>query len=165
MSDLELGDQRHLEAAEGWVELGNHLEAGKELEQITPENHAHPAVLEIRWQILAKARQWDAALDIAAALIQLLPEHPLGWINRSYALHELKRTEEARDNLLRVVGKFPADAIMRYNLACYECQLGRLEQAKTWLQKAFAVGDSKELTLMALGDPDLEPLSKDLGSL
>ena len=34
---------------------------------------------------------------------------PLGWVHRSYALHELKRTAEARDNLLRVVDKFPAD--------------------------------------------------------
>jgi len=50
----------------------------------------------------------------------------------------LKRTGEARDNLLRVVEKFQLSATMRYNLACYECQLGRLEQAKMWLEKAFA---------------------------
>jgi len=34
---------------------------------------------------------------------------------------------------------------LRYNLACYECRLGRLEQAKNWLQKAFEVGDPKNL--------------------
>ena len=33
---------------------------------------------------------------------QLDPDDPIGWFNRSYALHELKRTAEARDNLLRV---------------------------------------------------------------
>ncbi len=49
-------------------------------------------------------------------------------------------------------------AILRYNLACYECQLGRLEQAKDWLHKAFAIDDAKELKLMALDDPDLEQL-------
>jgi hypothetical protein len=38
MKHLELCDQRHLEAAEGWVELGNYLEATEELEQITPKN-------------------------------------------------------------------------------------------------------------------------------
>jgi hypothetical protein len=27
MKPLELHDQRHLEAAQGWFELGNHLEA------------------------------------------------------------------------------------------------------------------------------------------
>ena len=78
-----LEDKRHLEAAQGWFELGNHLEANEELENITPKNRAHPAVLEIRWQIYAKAKKWDAALDIASALIQQVPEHPLGWVHRS----------------------------------------------------------------------------------
>ena len=133
-----------------------------ELEQITPENRAHPAVLAVRWQIYAKAKKWEAALDIASALIQLAPEHPFGWVHRSFCLHELKRTEEARDNLLRAVDKFPEDPIIRYNLACYECQLGRLEQAKNWLEKAFELGDPREMKLMALGDPDLEPLWQSL---
>ena len=165
MKELPLEDQRHLEAAEGWVELGNHIEANKELEQITPESRGHPAVLEVRWRIYAKAKKWDAALDVASALIKMLPELPLGWGHRSYTLHELKRTEEARDNPMRVVDKFPEDPIMRYNLACYECQLGRLEQAKNWLPKAFEVGDSKELKLMALTDPDLEPFRREIGEL
>jgi tetratricopeptide (TPR) repeat protein len=165
MKPLELHDQRHLQAAEGWFELGNHLEANEELENITPKNRAHPAVLEIRWQIYAKAKKWDAALDIASALIQQVPEHPLGWVHRSFCLHEMKKTEEARDNLLRVVDKFPENPIMRYNLACYECQLGRLEQAKSWLEKAFEVGDPKEIKLMALDDPDLEPMWKEIGKI
>ena len=88
---------------------------------------------------------------------------PLG-VHRSISLHELKRTDETRDNWLRVVDKFPDDAIMRYNLACYECQLGRLEQAKKWLEKAFEIGDSEKIRLMAL-DPDLEPLWKEIGDI
>jgi tetratricopeptide (TPR) repeat protein len=162
---LDFNDQRHLTAAEGWLGLGDHLEANEELEQVRAENRAHPAVLELRWQVYAKAKKWDAALEIASALIQSIPEHPLGWVHRSYCLHELKKTDEARDNLLRVVAQFPDDPIMRYNLACYECQLGRLEPAKNWLEKAFEVGDSKKIKLMALGDPDLEPLWKEIGSL
>jgi tetratricopeptide (TPR) repeat protein len=165
MKPLELLDQRHLAAAEGWFELGNHLEANEELEQITAENRSHPAVLEMRWQIFAKAKKWDAALDIASALIQLVPKYALGWVHRSYCLHEMKRTKEARDNLVRVVEKFPKDPIMRYNLACYECQLGRLQQAKKWLEKAFALGDSKKIKLIALEDPDLEPLWKETGEI
>jgi predicted Zn-dependent protease len=163
MKPFEPHDQHHLVAAQGWFELGNDLEANGELEQITPENHAHPAVLEVRWQIYAKGKKWDAALDIASALVQMVPGHPLGWVHRSYCLHEMKRTEEARDNLLRVVDKFPDDPIMRYNLACYECQLGRLEQAKTWLEKATKLGGRKRIKLMALEDPDLEPLWKNIG--
>jgi len=32
---FDLDDKRHLEAAEGWLELGLHLDANEELEKIT----------------------------------------------------------------------------------------------------------------------------------
>lgn len=162
---IEPPDSLHLLAAQGWLELGNHLEANEELEKITPCRRARPEVLEVRWQIYAAAKKWDATLDIAAALIRIDPEHPLGWVHRSYALHELKRTTEARDNLLRVVDNFPISATMHYNLACYECQLGRLEQAKHWLEKAFKMGNARRMKRAALEDPDLEPLWKEIGAL
>ena len=119
----------------------------------------------LRWEVSAASQDWEAAVDVAATHIQVAPEDSQGWINRSYALHELKRTTDARDNLLRVVDTFPACATMRYNLACYESQLGRLEQARSWLEKAFELGEAKKLKLAALADPDLEPLWKGLGSL
>lgn len=49
-------------------------------------------------------------------------------------------------------------AFIRYNLACYCAQLERLNEARQWLKQAFDIGDAKKLKLMALDDPDLEPL-------
>jgi len=69
----------------------------------------------VRWAIYAAKEKCEAALDIASALIQLAPEHAAGWVGRSSALHGLKRTADARDNLLRVVDQFPA------------CDLGALQ--------------------------------------
>jgi GNAT superfamily N-acetyltransferase len=163
MPPLQPPDTMHLLAAQGWLELGNHVEANEELERITPQNRAHPGVLEVRWAICAAAKKWEAALDIASALIQLMPHHSLGWINRSFALHELNRTAEARETLLPVVDKFPDEPALRYNLACYECRLGHLEQAKDWLEKAFRIGKARKIKSMALKDPDLEPLWKHIG--
>jgi len=51
---------------------------------------------------------------------------------------------------------------MRYNLACYECLLGHLQEAMSWFQAACEIGDGNKLKLMALEDPDLEPLWKDI---
>jgi hypothetical protein len=48
MPSLQPPDTMHLQAAQGWFELGDHLEADEELEQMSPQNHAHPAVLEVR---------------------------------------------------------------------------------------------------------------------
>jgi|ERR1035437_359842 tetratricopeptide (TPR) repeat protein len=157
-SKIQPPDSLHLQATQGWLELGNHVEASSELEKISPCKQRHPDVLNVRWEVCAAARNWEAALEIASALIRLDAQDPLGWVHRSYALHELKRTADARDNLLRVVEKFPDNATMRYNLACYECRLGRLDQAKAWLEKAFEIGDAKAMKIAALDDPDLAPI-------
>ncbi len=122
-------------------------------------------MLELRWHIYAKAEKWEACIQIANAIVTRVPERPFGWIYRSFALHALKRTQEARDELRPAVDRFPEEAIIRYNLACYECQLGRLIDAKEWLRKAFDLGNPAQFKLMALGDRDLEPLWKQIGGL
>jgi len=81
-------DEHHLRAAEGWLELGNPVEANEELERIQPTLRAHPGVLELRWQIYARAAQWDACLAIANALMKLSPHTPQPWLHRSYTMHE-----------------------------------------------------------------------------
>lgn len=160
---LEPSDAFYIQAAEGWLELGNTLEASNELANLAPELLNHPIALRVRWAILAAEKNWESAREVGAKLIELDPDEALGWVDYSYALHELKRTQEARDNLLRVVEKFPISATIRYNLACYECQLGNLPQAKRWLEKAFRLGDREQMKLSALADRDLEPLWPELG--
>jgi Flp pilus assembly protein TadD len=162
---LERPDSFHLEAAEGWLELGNPREAGAELDQITPSVRSHPSVLGVRWQIEAAVKNWEASLTIASEVTRLHPDEPAGWVHQCYSLHELKRTAEARDILLSVADKFPTSPTICYNLACYECQLARLDQAREWLKKALALGDPKQMKLAALQDPDLQPLRDDITRL
>ena len=78
-------DSHHLAAAQGWLGLGNYLEANEELEKIAPAWRAHPSVLFVRWEIYGKAKKWDAALVIAESLIRLVPEEPSAWIHRSFS--------------------------------------------------------------------------------
>jgi hypothetical protein len=63
----------HLQAAVGWLELGNWLEADAELECIRPSLREHPDVLAARWQIYARAKKWEVCVDIAEAIIKLDP--------------------------------------------------------------------------------------------
>src|SRR5258707_4750997 len=151
-------DKRHLEAAEGWLGLGDHEEANEELECITAKMRAHPEVLRVRYEVYAKAKKWGMAAEIAQAICQIVPHVPLGWIHLAYALHELKRTKEAWDVLLPAIAKFPAEYIIRYNLACYASQLGNQKDAFELVEKAIEMAGTKEMKLMSLYDPDLEPL-------
>ena len=164
---LEPPDSLHLNAAEGWLELGNRVEAYEELEQITPELRAHPDVLEVRWQIYAEEKKWDTCVDIARAIIKLDRSRPIGWIHLAYSTRRATKggLEAARTILSGAADKFPKDPIIPYNLACYACQLGNLKEARRWLEKAFALGDSKQIKRVALEDPDLEPIWKELGTI
>ena len=51
MKPPEPPDSQHLEAAQGWLDLGDHVEANEELEHIEAKNRAHPDVLQVRWRI------------------------------------------------------------------------------------------------------------------
>jgi tetratricopeptide (TPR) repeat protein len=165
MQNLELQDRRYLEAAEGWLGLGDFREANEELECITPQMRAHPDVLRMRWNVYAQAKKWEMASEVARGISIGMPDFPFGWIHWAYSLHELNRTKEAYDVVNSVVAKFPAEYLMRYNLACYSCRLGNLKEALQWLQLAIDLAGKKDIRLMALNDPDLEPLWRKIGEI
>ncbi len=162
---LGLNDKRLLAAAEGWLELGDHLEANEELEQITPEMRGHPFVLRVRYGIYAAAKKWEMAAEVARGITLILPENSWGYIQCAYSLHELKRTKEAKCVLLPMADKFPDNYLISYNLACYCCQLGQLKESLLWLDKAIDLEGKKDIRSMALDDPDLKPLWPDISEI
>ncbi len=162
---LPLPDKRHLQAAEGWLGLGDHLSANQELDNITPELRAHPDVLKVRYEVFSAGKKWDAAVEIARIIAKLLPDNPWGQVHLAFALHELKRTQEAYDTVRPVVDQFPQDWQMRYNLACYSCQLGNLKEAMEWLSKAMQLAGKKDIRQLALDDNDLQPLWLKIGEI
>src|SRR4051812_22314205 len=119
LKPLKHPDSLHLQAAQGWLELGNHLEANEELEKITARLRAHPDVLEIRWLIYAKEEKWEACLDIAKAITSLAPQEAIGWIDLSIAYHKLGETQRAWDALSPMAAKCHRNPAIHYNLACY----------------------------------------------
>lgn len=150
-------ESHYWRAAQGWLGLGDYAAANEELARISPELSEHPDVLEIRWQIHAHARDWDVCVDIGWAIIKAAPDRAEGWVHRSFALHALKRTEEAYERLARVADRFPNAWRVAYNLACYCAQLGRYEEAQEWLRKAVVV-DNGEAPRARIDDPNLKLL-------
>jgi hypothetical protein len=95
MDPLTETDAVHLEAAEGWLDLGNHREAAAELERVTPAQRGHPNVLHLRWRVHAAAGEWEPSLKIAEALTAAVPERRCGWVRRGFTLRKLNRHTEA----------------------------------------------------------------------
>jgi predicted Zn-dependent protease len=165
VEELGFPDRHHLLAADGWVDLGNALEAMRDLARISRIGRQHPDVLETRWRVLAKLDRWAEALLVACDVVAAAPTRASGWIHRSYTLHELRRTGEALECLLPAAAQFPAEPIIPYNLACYACQLGDVARAEHWLRQAADLRGREAIKQMAKQDSDLAPLTEFLGML
>lgn len=163
MNSLTISDQRSVNAAEGWLLLGNIREARLELERVSPQGREHPDTLRARYEAAAAEELWAEAYALAVCLVTLQPEEPVPWVWRAYAARRmpgggLKKAQEA---LRPAALRFPEEWIFPFNLACYACQLGCLEEAMTHYARALALG-GVDVREMALQDPDLEPLRKQI---
>lgn len=108
--DFEPRDHMHLNAADGWLEFDNCIEADKELKQITPAMQRHPEVLARRFNMWAKAECWYDAQKIAEEIIERMPASTFGWIHRSDALRKQDLPGTARMRLLPALEMFPEDS-------------------------------------------------------
>ncbi len=160
MRPLEPPDTHCLSAAAGWLELGNQAEARAELASISAAAQNHPDVLEVRWALWSDEKNWPEALRVARELVQEAPERAAGWIFRAYALRRVPEggLQAAWDTLLPASERFPRQAIIAFNLACYACQMRQVQAARSWLARAARTGGKRTIQQMALAEPDLEPL-------
>ena len=163
---LTLADEQHIRDTEGWLELGDVISAFKALEEIDPQHRAHPKVLRLRWQIYAKAKKWSNAFTVAEGLTRVAPSEVLPFVWRSYSARRMKggSVAQAFELLRDVSDDFPDEPLVAFNGACYLCQVGRLDEARTWLQRCFVAaeksGEAKTYRRRAGDEPDLEPLRK-----
>ena len=164
MPAMEPPASHHLSAAIGWCELGNNEEAVQELRRLDSKWKDHPDVLEVWWRIHSAREDWATALETARLLVDKAPDRPWGWLHRAYAMRRCPSggIEAAREALLPAFEKFPAEPVIPFNLACYACQLNRLDEARSWLDQAMKTGGKAVIRRMALNDTDLEPLWEEI---
>ena len=93
---------------------------------------------------------------ISKRLVGFQPDDVQWVISFAYAIRRANSIEAAREILLNAEPKFPKQAVIKYNLACYFCQLEDLESVKKYLKRAF------EIDPQALEDEDLEALWESL---
>ena len=145
-----------LHAASGYLELGMIAEADGEIENLAPEDKNRREVLEVRLEIYREAKAWSLMEVAARELWKRHSDEPVYWTNLAWAVRRLDSIVAARDILLEAVERFPSDAMTHFNLGCYSCQLGDIDQAKTRVRKAIELDG--QFKLLALDDPDLEQI-------
>ena len=132
------------------------LEADTELDKIDPFNRAAPDVLATRLAIYRGLKKWELMREIAKRLAEFQPDDIQWTISLAYATRRADSIQAAKEILLNAESRFPREAIIKYNLACYCCQLGEIENAKNYLKKVFEIDSTWRL--QALDDEDLRPL-------
>lgn len=150
-------------AAHGWFELGLAEDAAAELSTLPPAAQELPEVLKLRFHVARARKRPEEALSVAELLTRAAGGELWGWLYRSQALHWLGRTLVSYDLLLPKRESWPKAFEIPYDLACYCAQSNRVEEARSWYSTAMALSKNPTaIELMALNDPDLEPLWSDI---
>jgi Tfp pilus assembly protein PilF len=128
--------QKRLNAALGYLGLGMPQDAWNELEDIDAKDRARPDVLKVRVEVCRALESWEMMAEVSNHLRKIEPdevEHPL---NMAHATRRFKSESEAADILSLALRRYYDDALVRYNLACYWCVMGRVEEAREMLEMA-----------------------------
>src|SRR6476646_9204410 len=157
---FEPPDQQYWQAAVGYAELGMFQDANDQLEKIDPFNRAAPEVLAVRLAIYRELKKWELMAEIAKRLTQFQPDDIQWTISLAYATRRADSIQAAKEILLNAESKFPKEGAIKYNLACYFCQIGDIQRAKNYLKKAFEI--DLNWRIPALEDEDLKPLWESL---
>src|SRR4051794_26168111 len=107
---LSRADKIHLEAAEGWIGLGDHTEANEELEQVSPRCRVHPDVLRLKYEVCAAGKHWELAAEIGRAICQARPNDPAGYLQLAGARDAMGRYDDAFRMLLLAIDRFPQES-------------------------------------------------------
>ena len=94
--------------------------------------------------------------ELAKRLTDFQPDDLQWTISLAYATRRADSIEAAKEVLLNAEPKFPNEVAIKYNLACYFCQTGDIQNAKNYLKKAFEIDPNCRIA--ALEDEDLKLL-------
>lgn len=94
--------------------------------------------------------------EVSNHLRKIEPDEVLHPLNMAYEMRRFKSEAEAADLLSLALRRYYDDALVRYNLACYWCVMGRIEEAREMVETA--IKKDKSLRELAESDEDLAGL-------
>ncbi len=143
-------------AASGYAELGMDRESIAELDAIEPRMQNRPEVLQLRLHHFMRHKRWTQALRVSQKLCRVAPDCCTGFLHAGFCLHQLGKTEQAKELLIRGPVALLKEPIYYYNMGCYEALLGNVHDAEENLRISFKMDSS--FRALAKKDPDLKAL-------
>jgi predicted Zn-dependent protease len=145
-----------LSHAQGYLGLGMVAEAAAELDHIPSPQRDEPEVLAMRVAVLQELENWPALREVAADFVRRSPTAAAGWVTWAYAARRAESLAAAESILLEAERVHPDEATIQFNLGCYACQRGDLDEARRRVDRAIAL--NADFAAAAATDADLAPL-------
>jgi tetratricopeptide (TPR) repeat protein len=151
-------NEKRIEAATGYFELGMVSEAIQELEALGRRERL--SVLSVWSAALRMAKQWPEMLLLTTNVVELYPTEAECWIGLADATRNSVSLSAGLALLQAAHEHFPDDGHILFQIACYCCQLGRLDEARDAVREA--VTRNRVWKKIAVQDHDLTPLWPEL---
>jgi tetratricopeptide (TPR) repeat protein len=145
-------------AACGYAELGMTRQSIAELNALQETEQQRPEVLQLRLHHLMREKKWTRALVISRKLCRVAPQCCAGFLHAGFCLHELGKTAQAKELLLKGPAALLNEPIYYYNMGCYDALLGNAKSAQVHLLTSFKLDPS--FREMAKRDPDLKSIQE-----
>lgn len=149
---------KHFQRAQGWLLLENHAAAERALRLIPAAFRGRSEVVQFRAQLHLSAKRWARAVPLLRRLVKQDPTEPQYWVSLAFAVRRAQSITAAEKILLKARARFPQEAVIWFNLACYAAQQDRLTDAHNLLREA--VRRESAYRDLAKTDPDLAPFWK-----
>lgn len=149
-------NQMKIRAAQGYLEIGMVEDALRELESLPENEQMSNESLSVYVEIYRETREWARMENIAQLLCQTDKQNVKRWLDCAFARYHSESLESARATLLVATRRFPNEALVHFQLACCECQLGNIAEAKKHLNQSKKLCPiCRVLALTDEGDLDL----------
>ena len=148
--------EKILNAAYGYYELGMAQEAAAEIENLPAEVQADTDVLKLRHMIYKLTESWASAAVLGREITKREPQNAEWWLHYAYAVRLSEGLAAAKNALLEAEKTLPEDGCIHFDLACYACQMGEIDEAMRRISNAIHFDFSYKQR--ALCDVDLEAL-------
>jgi tetratricopeptide (TPR) repeat protein len=146
--------EKLVEAATGYFELGMLDDAIAELASLGGRERL--SVLSSWSAALRMLERWPEMLSLTQKVVELYPADAECWVTLADATRNSVSLQAGLELLETARQHFPDDGHILFQIGCYCCQLGRLDEARTAVQGA--VSNNRVWAKIAVQDRDLSPL-------
>ena len=155
--------RRVMQRADGYLDLKLWERARRELDKVPAERRKTLLYVQLLLRLSFGEEDWKSASKWAGILRKSAPNIPDYWIQCAYAVRRAHDIHTAKRILLEAGQKFPSEAVIPYNLACYACSSGDLNLTREYLGIAF--GLEQAYRELAEEDEDLKTMWDELENI